>query len=122
MVEAKKINLSAKKTEAEWAEANDRFFLKATPVWFEWLEWIIIIGAIQVIADKTQDRYVQLIGVISYVFLFFYFLAFFYRIEFHGIPLIKSEIIRGIVSSVLSVSIGMIVYHLLIDLIGQLKT
>jgi len=122
MVEAKKINLSAKKTEAEWAEANDRFFLKATPVWFEWLEWIIIIGAIQVIADKTQDIYVKLIGGISYAFLFFYFVAFFYRIEFHGIPLTKSEIRRRIVSFVLSVSIGMIVYHLLIHLIGQLKT
>lgn len=122
MVEAKKINLSAKKTEAEWAEANDRFFLKATPVWFEWLEWIIIIGAIQVIADKTQDRYVQLIGSISYFFLMFYFFAFFYRIEFHGIPWIKSERRRQFVSTVLSILLGSSVYYLLFHLISQLTT
>lgn len=122
MVEAKKINLSAKKTEAEWIEALDNFFLKATPVWFKWLEWIIIIGAIQVIADKTQDGFVQLIGSFSYIFLFWYFVAFFYHIEFQGIPLIKSKKIRGIVSFALSVSLGTIVYNLLFHLISQLKT
>lgn len=122
MVETKKINLSAKKTEAEWAEANDRFFLKATPVWFEWLEWIIIIGAIQVIADKTQDRFVQLIGNISYFFLMFYFLAFFYRIEFHGIPWIKSERRRQLVSTILSMLLCSGVYYLLLHLVSQLKT
>ncbi|MDD5735080.1 MAG: hypothetical protein PHQ39_06370 [Methanothrix soehngenii] len=122
MVEAKKINLSAKKTEAEWIEANDSFFLKATPVWFEWLEWIIIIGAIQVIADKTQDRYVQFIRIISHFFLMFYFLAFFYHIEFHGIPWIKSEKIRGLVSIILSMLLGVGVYYLLLHLVTQLTT
>ena len=55
MVETKKVNLSAKKTEARMAcKAIDRFFLHATPVWFKWLEWMIIIGAIQVIAIKHK--------------------------------------------------------------------
>jgi hypothetical protein len=54
MVETKKVNLSAKKTEAQWSEAYDRFFLHATPVWFKWLEWMIIIGAIQVIAEQKE--------------------------------------------------------------------
>ena len=48
-------------------------------------------GAIQVIANKTQDRLVQLINGISYIFLLYYMIGFFYNIEFHGIPLIKSE-------------------------------
>ncbi len=122
MVEAKKINLSAKKTEAEWIEANDSFFLKATPVWFEWLEWIIIIGAIQVIADKTQDGFVQLINGISYFFLMFYFMGVFYNIEFHGIPFIKSEGRRRFVSTILSILLSGGTYYLLIHLAGQLKT
>ena len=122
MVETKKVNLSAKKTEAQWSEAYDRFFLHATPVWFKWLEWMIIIGAIQVIADKTQDRFVQLINIISYFFLMFYFVGVFYNIEFHGIPFIKSEGRRQLVSAILSILLSTGTYYLLIHLASQLKT
>lgn len=122
MVEIKKVNLSARKTEAEWGEANDHFFLSATPIWFEWLKWIIIMGAIQVIVDKTQDRLVQLIYTTSYFLLTFYMMAFFYRFEFHGIPLIKSERVRRITSIMLSALLGSGVYYLLTHLASQLKT
>ena len=86
MVESNKVNISAKKTEAGWAEANDNSFLSATPIWFDWLEWITILGIVQVVADKTQDQYVKLISSLSYAFLAFYLFAFFYRFEFVGIP------------------------------------
>ena len=122
MVEKKKVNLSAKKTEAGWGEANDNFFLSATPIWFEWLKWILIMGAIQVIANKTQDRLVQLINGISYIFLLYYMIGFFYNIEFHGIPLIKSERKRQIISLMLSVLLFSGVYYLLTHLASQLKT
>lgn len=70
MVEPKKrFDISAKKTEAGWAEANDKFFLYATPLWFEWLKWMLILGAIKVVAAATRDPIVQLIEGISYGFL-----------------------------------------------------
>ena len=56
MAETKKIDLSAKKTEAEWAETNDRFFLKATPVWFEWLEWIICQLLINPCKEEIKEK------------------------------------------------------------------
>jgi hypothetical protein len=122
MVETKKVNLSAEKTEAEWLKAIDRFFLHATPVLFKWLEWMIIIGAIQVIANKTQDVSVYLILFICYWFLLFYFISFFYSIEFYGIPWIKSEKRRRTLSIVLSGLLSSGVYNLLIHLASLLKT
>jgi hypothetical protein len=69
MVEPKKrFDISAKKTEAGWAEANDKFFLYATPLWFEWLKWMLILGAIKVVAAATRDPIVQLIEVYRMVF------------------------------------------------------
>jgi CHASE3 domain sensor protein len=41
-----KINLKAKKTETEWQKTLDNFWMKAAPQWFEWLGWILILGAI----------------------------------------------------------------------------
>ena len=122
VAEIKKVNLSARKTEAEWSKANDDFFLKATPIWFDWLKWIFIMGAIQVIADKTHDRSVQLIMGTSYFFFMFYMFAYFYNIEFHGIPLIKSERIRRIVSIIISMLIFSCVFYLLTHLANLLKT
>ena len=122
MVEPKMINLSAKKTETGWIKAQDDFFLSVTPIWFDWLKWIFIMAAIQVVADRTHERLVLLILGISYLMFFFYMLAYFYNIEFHGIPLIKSERRRRIVSGILSAFLGCGVFYLLMHLTGQLKT
>jgi hypothetical protein len=91
------------------------FFLNATPLWFDWLKWVIIIGVIKVVADKTQDPLVQLSLGISYIFLMLYLMGFFYRIDFH-IPSIKSEgkrlIISALLSGLLSTSIFIFLNHL----------
>ncbi|VVB64522.1 Uncharacterised protein [uncultured archaeon] len=103
MVEPKKkIDISAKKTEAGWGEANDKFYLYATQLWFDWLKWMIILGAIKVVAATTRDPIVQLIESISYVFFMMYMLGFFWRFEFHGIPRINNERTRLILSLILS--------------------
>jgi hypothetical protein len=53
-----KINISTKKTEEGWAEANDNFFLYATPLWFKCLGWATILVAIKIISNATHDRVV----------------------------------------------------------------
>jgi hypothetical protein len=121
MVEGRKIDLSAAKTETEIQKAQDKFFLKVTPLWFDWIKWVIIIGVIQVVADKTQDISIHLILGLSYLFLMLYMVAFFYQIEFHGIPLIKSEGKRRIVSGILSGLLSMGVFYLLNHLANQLN-
>jgi len=44
MGDTMKIDLKTKKTEAGWQKAVDDFWLKATPKWFEWLSWVLILG------------------------------------------------------------------------------
>jgi hypothetical protein len=66
MNEPKKVNLSAKKTEAEWGKAMDDFFLYSTPIWFEWLKWIAITGVLQVAAAKTHDVFIQFAIIIIF--------------------------------------------------------
>ena len=121
MVDDIKVNLSSKKTEAGWMEAQNKFFLNFTPIWFNWLEWVIIIGAVQVISEKTDDLRVRLILGLSYNLLIFYMIGFFYRIEFYGIPFIKSEKKRLIVSIMLSSLLALGVFNLLSHLATQLN-
>jgi hypothetical protein len=115
MADLKRVDLGVDKTEEEWGEAMGEFFLNATPLWFDWLKWVIIIGVIKVVADKTQDPLVQLSLGISYIFLMLYLMGFFYRIDFH-IPSIKSEgkrlIISALLSGLLSTSIFIFLNHL----------
>ena len=50
------VNISERKTEDGWMNAQDDFFLSATPIWFEWLKWMAILGVlgvIRVIADES---------------------------------------------------------------------
>ena len=40
-----KIDFREKKTEAQWQETLDDFWKRATPLWFDWLEWVLLIRA-----------------------------------------------------------------------------
>lgn len=114
-------DIKVKKTDTERMEARDRFFLNFTPVWFNWLEWVIIIGAIQIIAAKTYDLFVNLVLGLSYCFLMLYMVAFFYRIKFYDFQFIWSGKIRIIASSTLSLLIGNFIFYLLSHLIAKLS-
>lgn len=77
------VNLSAKKTEDEWAYSAQAFFETFTPLWFKWVGWIIALGGISYLAEKTTSTPLKIIESISYILLGFYFLYFFasFRIE-----------------------------------------
>ena len=120
MVDPRKVNFEARETMPERTNPVDRFFLYATPIWFDWLTWILIIGAIQVVADKTNDIYVHAILGISYFFFFSYMFAYFYKNKINGIPFIESNKIRRIVSIILSAWISLCVFYLLSHLVNPL--
>ena len=46
--------------------------IKITPKWFNFMEWLLIIGAISFVAKKTADSTVLIIMYASYFLLFFY--------------------------------------------------
>jgi len=53
-----KIDFRTKKTEAGWQKVLDNFWMKATPKWFEWLGWVIILGAFTFLS-KTQENMIS---------------------------------------------------------------
>ena len=90
----KKINFQSKKTEFEWQQAFDNFWLDFTPKWFNWLGWVLIIGAIIYLCEKSNSIYLNITKFISFFALFFYFQGFFIHLnfmEFLGLKMKKLE-------------------------------
>jgi|SRR5437667_2328839 len=71
-------------TEGGWLSILDRFGLAAAPTWFDWLEWILILGAFEYLAGKSGAALVRFVAGISIALLWFYFNGFFFRIHFKG--------------------------------------
>ena len=97
-----KIDLRRQETEAGWIAVQDRLGLKATPVWFNWIGWIIALGALHYFHDKSQSIAIAIIIGISYVLLWFYFIGFFFRFEIKGIPFLAKPRIARLISFIIS--------------------
>src|SRR5437762_602461 len=96
------VDFRLRETEAGWQRILDRFGLAAAPRWFEWLEWILVLGAFQYLGEKSGSPLAKLIPGISVGLLWFYFNGFFFRIEFKGWFRIKSPIAERFVSIAVS--------------------
>ena len=119
-----KINFNAQKTEAGWQKAVDDFWLKATPKWFEWLSWVLILGVFTFLDKNYESSVISAVFMISYVSLFFYFLAFFFSIEFHGVPFVKSDqgkrLISLLLSGILSYSVWLFLTKIVSAISGKI--
>ena len=91
MTEPKEIDFSVKKTESEWQDTHDNFFIKATPKIFEWLSWVITLAALTFVQHKTKSTYVSVVLGVTYFFSVAYFFAYFYQFRFKGFPLVKNQ-------------------------------
>lgn len=83
------VDFSHRDTEASWIRILDDFAKKATPVWFNWLGWFLLLGALQYLFKKSQSVLVGVAIGISVGFLWLYFQAFFYGIKFKNVPLLR---------------------------------
>lgn len=79
-----KIDFSAKKTEAEWLVASDRFWLAVTPKLFEWLGWVALLAGVSYVQKKTGSGWLSLLLALCTTSMMFYFFALFAKIEFKG--------------------------------------
>ena len=84
-----KIDFDKKDTEAGWQARLDKFWLAATPRWFDWVGWLLILGALTFVAQKTSNMAVKIVTAISYALLFMYFQSYFYQFEFVNLPFVK---------------------------------
>jgi hypothetical protein len=116
-----KIDFKTKKTEAEWQKTLDDFWMKATPKWFEWSGWIIILGAFTFLSKTQENMIIKVITGISYIALFFYFQSFFFSFEFHGIPFVKFEKVRRIISLTLSALLSYGTWLFLCEVVSQIS-
>src|SRR2546423_35823 len=96
------VDLSTKKTEAGWLEAQDRFWLAFTPKLFEWLEWGAVLWGFRFFPNKNRKTWLGFLRLFCTVAMLFYFMAFFYRFKFVGIPWLQSERAHRLVSLAIS--------------------
>lgn len=82
-----------KKTEAECIEATDSFFLKYTPLWFKFIGWLILLGALKYIEQISHSKLVGLIYALSFLGLYFYLQALLYNFPFF--KFLPSKFIRS---------------------------
>ena len=114
------VNFSEEKTEAGWQKTLDEFWKVVTPTWFEWLEWVLILGVFALVAQETGNLIVRAVTAFSYVAMFFYLQSLFFSIEFVGFPGARSYRIRRILSFVISGVLSFSTWLLPTTLVGQL--
>lgn len=106
------VDFSRRETEAGWNDIFDKFGLQGTPLWFSWLEWILALGAFQFLYEKTHSYAVLVLIILSGAILWNHFIAVFYRIEFRGIPFLRSERSQRITSLVISAVLAFFAFRL----------
>jgi hypothetical protein len=109
----KKIDLRLKRTDAEAIASLDRFSLTATPRLFEWLRWVIVLAAITYAEQQGKSVILRMLLAVGYLFMLWYFQAFFAQYEFENFPWIRSRKIQRVLSIVLSFSMGYGIYWLI---------
>jgi hypothetical protein len=115
------IEINTRKTELEWQKSIDRFWISFAQKWFEWMGWILILGALHYATIKVSTPGIKQIYYFSYVVFFLYFQSFFYQFEIKfSSPNISKKKIR-VISLLLSGSIGTVVYLILSQVISALK-
>jgi hypothetical protein len=101
------IDLQAKKTEEEWQQFNNRVIPSATKLWFDWVEWVLIMGALWYLMGKTKSWAVGIAVVISFVMFTAYFNSYILnQISFYNFPFVKSEKVTRWLSLSLAVAIS----------------
>lgn len=114
------VDFSAKKTEAGWQETFDAFWKALTPIWFDWLEWVLILGVFTLIEQETGNVIVGVATAFSWVAVFFYLQSIFYSIEFVGFPGVRSIGMRRSLSVIISGALSLSTWLVLRTLVGKL--
>ena len=115
-----KIDFDHKDSEAGWQKQVDKFWLSVTPKWFEWIGWLLIIGALSYVEQTTSNIAVKIIYIISFLFLWMYFQSFFFQFEFVNLPFFKThQKTARLISLIISGVLGIGVYSLIFFSVNQ---
>lgn len=84
------------------------FWYKATPKIFDWLGWLGILAAVEVVYRKNPEWPVLALLILGYLSLIFYFGAFFLRHPI-TIPGVRNRQVQWLLSNILAIALTYIV-------------
>lgn len=99
----------------------DNFWIKVTPIWFDWMQWILVLGLVGYLVEQTRNIVLFIVYSFSYISFYFYIQGIFYAVDFQGFPFIKSKRAQRGASIILSGIIAIIVWFLISSVISELK-
>jgi len=111
----------SKRFEQDVQRQLDSFWLQATELWFKWLSWLMLVGVISYIEEKTGNPVIGILKLFSYMALIMYWQAFFFSRTFDVFPLVKGDMPRRLISLVISGLLAFGVYAILFQLIPFAK-
>jgi hypothetical protein len=106
------IDFDRTETEAGWIRVIDRFGLRAAPTWFNWLGWMLALGALQFFHTKSDSAALGVVLAISYGLLWLYFWGFFFRIKIKGLPLLNRPSVARLASVIVSGALAFIAWRI----------
>lgn len=99
---------------------SNKVILEFTPIWFQWLGWILILGTLTLLYERTGNVATGCIVLFSHILFFYFFVKYFYQFDWQSFPFIKSQKIAFIISVLLSGIIGYFVWSLFYSVIETL--
>ena len=96
------IDFAHKATEAQWQQILDEFGAKAAPVWFNWLGWVLLLGAQVYLVKQVHSLLLAFTIVISVGLLYLHFHSFFYRLDFKNVPVVGRRLNKRALSLMIS--------------------
>lgn len=106
------VDLRERRTNPAWARTYERFFLAATPKFFEWIGWVFVLGALQYSREASGSSILAIVEGIATVLLYMYFFSFFVRIKVVGWPFVARDgWVTFIVSGIISLSAALGFYY-----------
>jgi|SRR3989344_3726468 len=61
----------------------DTFFFKATPKWFNFISWLLMLGVLKYLDSTAQHWLIRVAFVLSWIFFYFYLQSFLFRFPFY---------------------------------------
>lgn len=77
-----KIDLTSKKSEADWIKSVDNFWLTFTPRFFELIEWLLVVGLLKYLSERYDLFVLKVVLGFSYLFLTLYVSSGLYTTKF----------------------------------------
>lgn len=110
------IDFSRKETESGWYRIMDNFGRKATPVWFNWIGWILLLGALHYLFKMSHSVILGIAIAISAWLLWLYFQAFFFGLRFKSVPLLRWVRHERLISFVLSAIMAFLFWNVAVHI------